>query len=254
MKPDWQRLGRGETLLGAFVSTGSTISAEVLGSAGFDFLVLDLEHGMSSERDILQQLQAMEHTGAGAVVRVESHERQRVHRILDVGAHGIMFPRVNTAEEARACVAAMRYPPDGTRGVAVLVRASGFGRDFPAYRDASKTALLTMLQIETEEAVQNVDEIAAVDGADVLFVGPMDLSTSLGVFRQYDHPKFTAAIARTLEAAKRHGRTPGILISSPADFRRYWDLGFRVITCGTDVSFLQSAAQRTHREMRDQVR
>jgi 4-hydroxy-2-oxoheptanedioate aldolase len=252
MKPDWQRLRRGETLIGSFLSTGSTISAEIIGMAGFDFVILDLEHGMGSERDALAQLQALDHTPAAAIVRVESHERQRVHRVLDLGAHGIMFPRVNSAGEARACVASMRYPPDGVRGVAVMVRASGYGADFPGYRDGTKSSLISLIQIETAGAVADVDAIAAVEGVDVLFVGPMDLSTSLGVFRQYDHPKFVDAIDRTLAAAKRHNRTVAILISSPAEFRRYWDLGFRMITCGTDVSFLKSAAQQTASQMRAQ--
>jgi len=252
MKPDWLRLRRDETVLGAFLSTGSTVSAEVVGQSGWEFVVIDLEHGMSSERDVLGQLQSLEHTPCGAIIRVESHERQRVHRILDLGAHGIMFPRVDTAEQARACVAAMRYPPEGTRGVAVLVRASGYGKDFPAYRDQT-SSLLTIAQIETAEAIENVEAIAAVDGIDVLFIGPMDLSTSLGVFRQYDHPRFTGAIARTVAAAGKHQRTLGILIAAPSDFKRYHDLGFRLITCGTDISFLRSAAEQTYRSLREQA-
>ena len=247
---DWAKLRAGEVSLGAFLSTGYQVNAEVVGQAGFDFVVIDLEHGMGSERDVQGQLYALEATPAAAVIRVESHMRQRVHRILDVGAHGIMFPRVETAAEARACVEAMRYPPDGQRGVATMVRAAGYGARYVEYRDASKSALLSILQIESAEGVRNVEEIAAVDGADVLFVGPMDLSTSLGVFRQYDHPVFVEAVAKVIAAAQRHGRALGILLGSPADYRKYYDLGFRCIACGTDVMFLRDAAQAAARALR----
>jgi 4-hydroxy-2-oxoheptanedioate aldolase len=242
MKPAWERLRGGERLVGSFLSTGYPVNAEIVGMAGYDFVIIDLEHGMGSERDVLSQLHALEGSPAAALVRVESHERQRVHRILDLGAHGIMFPRVDTAEQAHACVAAMRYPPDGVRGVATLVRASRYGRDYAAYREASGEALLNVLQIETAEAIRNVEEIAAVEGAGVLFIGPMDLSTSLGVFRQYDHPLFVEAVAKTVSAARKHRRPLGILLPSPDHCERYHEMGFRLMTCGTDTSLLQSAA------------
>lgn len=251
-KADWAALRAGSASLGAFLSTGYAVNAEVVGQAGFDFVVIDLEHGMGGEREVLGQLHALEHTPAAAVVRVESHARQRAHRVLDLGAHGVMFPRVESAEDARACVEAMRYPPDGQRGVATLVRASTYGARYPEYRDESRLALLTILQIESAEGVKNVDEIAAVDGADVLFVGPMDLSTSLGVFRQYDHPLFTAAVAQVVEAAQRHNRVLGILIGAPDDYRKYFDQGFRLFTCGTDLSFLRDSAQAVAKALRNQ--
>lgn len=241
----WDSLRAGNTMLGAFLSTGQAINAELVATAGFDYVIIDLEHGMGSERDVLPQLQALGAAGTSAIVRVESHERQRVHRVLDVGAHGVMFPRVDTAEQARACVAAMRYQPEGERGVAVLVRASGYGQSFTAYRDGQRESLLTVLQIETEEAVKNVDEIAAVPGADALYVGPMDLSTSLGVFRRYDDPKFVAAVERVAEAAKRHGRILGILLPQPVDIGKYRDMGFALITSGTDTLFLLNGARQT---------
>jgi 4-hydroxy-2-oxoheptanedioate aldolase len=246
----WRALGEGERLIGSFLSTGYPINTELLGLAGYDFVIIDLEHGMGSERDILAQMHALSATGTPGLVRVESHEPQRVHRILDVGARGIMFPRVETAEQARRCVAAMRYPPRGVRGVATMVRASGYGTKYEAYRDSTEAELLTILQIETARAVENVEEIAAVEGAGVLFVGPMDLSTSLGVFRQYGHPLFVDAVARTVAAARRHSRPLGILLGSPADLLGYHNLGFRFITCGTDTTLLQSAARDMVRALR----
>ena len=250
MSKSWAALRRGEPMYGAFLSTGSTVSAEVVGSAGFDFVVIDLEHGMGSEAALLPQLQAIEHTPALACVRVESHERQRAHRVLDLGARGVMFPRVDTAGQARACLAAMRYPPAGVRGVAMLVRASDFGRRFLDYRDSAEESLLAILQIETAEAVANAGEIAAVDGAGVLFIGPMDLSTSLGVFRDYQHPRFLEALDKVTSAAARHSRALGILAGSPEEAVRYRAMGFTFLMCGTDVSFLRNAAQQTSEAMR----
>ena len=249
-KADWSGLRAGDVALGAFLSTGNPVNAEIVGQAGFDFLLVDLEHGMGGERDVLPQLYALSATPAAAIVRVESHQRQRVHRVLDLGAQGVMFPRVESAAEARQCVEAMRYPPEGERGVATIVRAAGYGARFVDYRDESRQALLSVLQIETAEGVRNVEEIAAVDGVDVLFIGPMDLSTSLGIFRQYDHPLFVEAVAKTIAAAQRNKRVLGILLASPADYRKYHDLGFRFFACGTDVLFLRDAAQAMARALR----
>lgn len=237
------RLHGGETLVGCFLNLGSSLTAEMVGRAGFDFVVIDIEHGSGTEADVLHQLQALEHTGAAAVIRVESHERQRAHRVLDLGAHGIMFPRVNTAAEARACVAALRYPPLGVRGVASMNRACQFGVGFRQYVDSSRDVLLGVLQIETAEAVAHVAEIAAVDGADVLFIGPLDLSMSLGILGQFDHPKFQEALEQTAEAAQQHGKATGVLMPKPEDFDRYHRLGFRFLACGSDGAMVNNAAR-----------
>jgi 2-keto-3-deoxy-L-rhamnonate aldolase RhmA len=232
---------------GCFLSMGSQVATEVIGQAGFDFVIIDLEHGLGSEQDVLGQLMALKGTTTLGYVRVESHERQRAHHMLDLGAAGIMFPRVNTAEEARACVAAMRYPLEGVRGVATLVRASGYGRRFAEYRGESRA---TILQIETPESVKHVEEIAAVDGADVLFVGPMDLSVGMGIFREFEHPKFVEALHRTVAAARRHGRVAGILLPSAGDKAKYAGMGFEFLACGTDLSMLAAGARAVLEGMR----
>ncbi len=238
-----QRLRGGETLLGCFLNLGSSLTAEMVGKAGFDFVVIDIEHGSGVEGDVLHQLQALEHTGARSVIRVESHARQRSHRVLDLGAHGIMFPRVNSADEAKACVAALRYPPDGVRGVAAMNRACEFGVAFRSYVESSKDALLGVLQIETVDAVRNVEEIAAVDGADVLFIGPLDLSMSLGILGRFDHPDFDDALRRTAAAARQYGKSTGVLMPGPEHFDRFYDLGFRFLACGSDGAMVNTAAR-----------
>ncbi|MCW5978040.1 MAG: hypothetical protein KIT09_08170 [Bryobacteraceae bacterium] len=243
MKNLKKRLREGEALNGCFLNLGSALTAEMAGKSGLDFVVIDIEHGSGTETDILHQLQALEHTGAGAVIRVESHERQRSHRVLDLGAEGIMFPRVNSADEARKCVAALRYPPDGVRGVASMNRACEFGASFRKYVDSSKDTLLGVLQIETAEAVRNVEEIAAVDGADVMFIGPLDLSMSLGILGQFDHPAFNEALEATANAARKHGRSTGILMPKQDDFDRYYGLGFRFLACGSDGAMVNNSAR-----------
>jgi 4-hydroxy-2-oxoheptanedioate aldolase len=238
-----QRLQNGETLLGCFLNLGSPLTAEMVGKAGFDFVVIDLEHGSGTEADVLHQLQALENTGAKSVIRVEGHARQRSHRVLDLGAHGIMFPRVNTADEARASVAALRYPPEGVRGVASMNRACEFGLTFHEYVNTSKGSLLGVMQIETAEAVANADAIAAVEGVDVLFTGPLDLSMSLGILGQYDHPEFLKALGATSGAARNHGKTAGVLMTAPDMFFRYHDYGYRFIACGSDGALVNQAAR-----------
>ncbi len=244
MKNLRERLHGGETLVGCFLNLGSSLTAEIMGRAGFDFAVIDLEHGSGTEADVLAQLQALEATDAGVIVRVESHERQRAHRVLDLGAEGIMFPRMDSAPEAARAVAGLRYPPQGVRGVAMANRACAFGTTYREYMEATPSTLLGVVQIESESALTSVDAIAAVDGADVLFVGPMDLTQSLGIFAQYDHPRYGEALETVSAAARRHGKSLGVLMARPEDFDRYHALGFRLIACGSDGTLLNAGARR----------
>ena len=244
MKNLKQRLRSGETLAGCFLNLGSALTAEIMGRAGFDFAVIDLEHGSGTEADVLPQLQALDATGTGVIVRVESHERQRAHRVLDLGAEGIMFPRVDSPAQAAAAIAGLRYPPAGVRGVAVANRACAFGVTHREYMAHSAATLLGVVQIESEAALGAVDAIAGVDGADVLFVGPMDLTQSLGIFGEFDHPRYAAALETISGAARRHGKALGVLTGRPEDFDRYHALGFRFIASGSDGTLLNAAARR----------
>jgi 4-hydroxy-2-oxoheptanedioate aldolase len=237
------RVRSGETVFGCFLSLGSSITAEIMGLAGYDWGLIDLEHGAGGEREALWQMQALEATGAAPVVRVESTARQRAQRVLDLGASGIMFPRINTAEEARQAVAAMRYPPEGVRGVAFSNRACAFGSNFRPYMEASLGSLLCIVQIETPEAVANVEAIAAMDGVDVLFIGPSDLSHSLGILGQFDHPRYRDAVDRTAAAAARSGKATGILLPKPDDLAFYRERGFTFLAAGSDGVLLNNAAR-----------
>ena len=237
------RLRSGDTLLGCFLSMGDALAAEIMARAGYDWTLVDLEHGAGGEREALYQIQAASGSGAAPVVRIESIRRQRAHRVLDLGAQGIMFPHIDDAEAARHAVAGMRYPPDGVRGVAFSNRACHFGSNFRPYLDSVKETLVGIMQIESPEAVANVNEIAATDGVDVLFVGPSDLSHSLGILQQFDHPLFCEAIDRVADAAAKHGKSTGILLPKPEEFDRFWKLGFRFIASGSDGVLLNNAAR-----------
>lgn len=243
MKNLKKRLQQGETINGCWLNLGTPITAEIAGLAGFDWVLIDLEHGAGVEKDVLYQLQALEHTPAAAIIRIESAQRQRMHRVLDMGAEGIMCPRINNTEEAMEVAKGLHYPPDGKRGVAKMVRATGFGQNFTDYYKNAKENILGVVQIETVEVLNHLDEIAAIDGVDVLFIGPADLTMELGIFGQFDHPLFKDALKATVNAAAKVGKATGILFFNPDDYKTYHHLGIRMIACGSDATFIADGAR-----------
>ncbi|WP_373512930.1 HpcH/HpaI aldolase/citrate lyase family protein [Persicitalea sp.] len=249
MKNLKQRLKNGETLHGCWLNLGSSLTAEIVGLSGFDWVLIDLEHGAGTEKDVLAQLQALESTPAGVVVRVESAESQRIHRVLDMGAEGIMCPKVNTAEEAQQVVSGLHYPPHGHRGVAKMVRATQFAQNFDEYYQNSRENLLGVVQIETAEALNHLDEIAALDGVDVLFIGPADLTMELGIFGQFDHPKLKDAVQKIIAAAQKAGKSTGILFFNPEEYQNYHQQGIRFIACGADATFVANGARDMARKL-----
>lgn len=243
MKNLKKRIRQGEVVHGCWLNLGSSLTAEIVGLTGYDWILIDLEHGAGFEKDVLYQLQALEHTNTACIVRVESTERQRIHRILDLGAEGIMCPRINDLNDAKKAVAGFMYPPDGVRGVAKMVRATGFGKNFAEYSKNAKDNILGIVQVETVEVLNHLDQIAALDGVDVLFIGPADLSMALGIFGEFDHPLFKDAVKATVDAAKKAGKATGILLFNPDDYSTYYDLGIRFIACGADATFVVDGAR-----------
>jgi 4-hydroxy-2-oxoheptanedioate aldolase len=243
MKNLKQRLLNGETLNGCWLNLGSAVTAEIVGLSGFDWVLIDLEHGAGSESTTLSQIQALEHTSAGVIVRAESTEPQRIHRVLDMGAEGVMCPKVRNAEEALKVVKGLHYPPFGNRGVAKMVRATQFAQNFNEYYQKSRDQILGVVQIETIEVLSHLDEVAAIDGVDVLFIGPADLSMELGIFGQFDHPTFVEALNKIVAAAKKANKAVGILFFNPDDYQRYHDLGIRFLACGADATFVAEGAR-----------
>jgi len=232
------RVLNGEILSGTFLNLGSSLTAEIAGQAGFDYAMIDLEHGAGDHGSLLAQLQAVEGTNAAAIVRVAWNDPARIKRILDLGPSGVMVPWVNNEEEARLAVAAMKYPPQGVRGVARSVRAARFGPGFEEYFSQANDHLLTIVQIETGSAIKNIDGVAAVEGVDVLFVGPTDLSVSLGVPKQFDQPELMTAYATVASAAKENGKAAGILVQTLQQLETVIDMGFTFISLSSDAGVL----------------
>ena len=229
-----KRVLAGEWLAGTFLNLASPITVEVAGLAGYDWLLLDHEHGPGGEDTLLHQLQAAASTPATTLVRIAANETARFKRVLDAGAQGVMVPFINTAAEAQAAAAACRYPPRGVRGVAKFHRSVGFGAHFEDYYLHSHEWIVLAAQIETPEAIANIDAIAAVDGVDVLFVGPTDLTYTHGIRDQYDHPRFIEALKKVVAAARKAGKAAGILVHNPVLVDVCRDLGFTFASFGSD--------------------
>lgn len=219
--------------LGTWLSSGSPVVAELAGLAGFDWLLIDLEHGCGGEAGLFPQLQALRGTRSAVIVRVGAPHPDVIQRVLDWGADGVMVPHVDSAETARACVRSLRFPPGGTRGFSRSVRACDYGYAAPV-----KTVQpLFFAQIESAEAVRNVASIAAVDGVDVLFVGPADLQCDLDA--SPGDLDLEACLESVAEAARSQGRLAGILNRDDAQIAPLAARGFRVQAVDSDMAILR---------------
>ncbi len=240
MKYIRERVLSGEPMFGTWCNLGSHITAEMAGLSGVDWVLLDLEHGSGDYDALVHQLQAIEGTPAAPIVRIAWNEPYRFKRVLDLGASGIMVPWVNSAGEAKMVAESMRYPPQGTRGVAKTIRATKFGAEFDDYFAGANDGLLTVTQIERVEGVKNAEEIAAIDGVDVLFIGPMDLTTGMGIQGQFDHPDFREALATVVKACRKHGKSAGYLLSNRDELEERLSEGFTFIANGADGGMVAS--------------
>jgi 2-keto-3-deoxy-L-rhamnonate aldolase RhmA len=229
--------------IGTFVNLGSPLVTEVCAVAGFDWLLVDLEHGAGGEEALVGQVLAAAAHDVPLFVRVESVERIRVGRVLDLGVAGVMIPRVEGAAEARRVSRWARYPPDGERGVATYNRACRFGTRPEALLTANDEVTL-IVQIETSGALAEVEDIAATPGVDALFVGPRDLSQALGVPGDFAAGEFQQAIERVAAAASEHGIAAGILAKDRAAADRYGAQGFGLLAVGSDSGFLMEGARQ----------
>lgn len=237
------RLAAGEATFGIFVGGASSLVAEACAASGVDWLLLDLEHGGGGEEQLRTTIPAGAAYSVPTIVRAETTERIRAGRILDQGAAGVMFPRVDSAEMAAQAVRAMRYPPAGVRGVATYNRACRFGLD-PGALERADDEGLCVIQIESLGALAQVEQIAALDGVDVLFVGPRDLSHALGVPGQIDAPIFREATDAVLAAGRRHGKAVGFLVGDGGAAARWAEAGWQFIAIGSDTTVLASALRR----------
>jgi len=238
------RIRAGETLIGVFSDLASPMAAELCGRAGFDWAVLDLEHGAATEADVLALLYASGTTPMAAVVRPQSAERLRVGRALDLGAEGIMLPQLKSIDEVRTAVSYLRYPPAGQRGVALRTRGAGMGSlGHGEVVGVVNDRVVGIVQIESAGAVADADAIAALDEVDVLFVGPADLTHSLGIPGGFDERAYLDALRTVVGACEAHGKAAGILIYDATALPPLIELGFRFIGLGSEGAFVSAGAK-----------
>lgn len=237
-----RELRAGKPLIGCWASLASSLTTEILGYAGFDWLLLDGEHAPNDYATFIAQLQALKDSPSAPFVRPQWLDPVVIKRLLDIGFFNFLIPFVESAEQARQAVAATRYPPAGIRGVGTMHRGNRFGYSTDYFAQVNDNICVTV-QIESKAAVEAAAEIAAVDGVDALFIGPSDLSAAYGVMLQPQLPEVQAAIASVVQAAKLHGKASGILASAEADVRRYLEMGMTFVAVGGDAGLLRNASQ-----------
>ena len=236
-------LKAGRRQIGLWSGLGSNIAAEIIGQAGFDWIVLDTEHAPNEVPALLSQLQAMATGTAEPVVRCAWNDAVLIKRILDLGVRSLLVPFVQNADEARRAVAATRYPPGGVRGVAVATRATRWGRQMD-YLQRANGEMCVIVQIETRAALGEIEAIAAVDGIDGIFIGPSDLAADLGYLGRAGDPEPQAAIAGAVARIRAAGKAAGILTADTAAAARYLEAGFSFVAVGADTGVLAQSTAR----------
>jgi 2-dehydro-3-deoxyglucarate aldolase len=248
-----QQLLARERLIGCWLSLGSPISTEVVGVAGFDWLLLDAEHAPNDVLSLIPQLMALKDSPSAPVVRPPWNDTVVIKRLLDAGCHNFLIPFVETAAQARAAVAATRYPPAGVRGVSVSQRSNRYG-SVPDYFARVNEQIAVVMQIESRAGVAAAAEIAAIDGVDGLFIGPSDLAAAFGHLGNVNHPEVQAAITSVHNAAQAAGKATGILSPVEADARRYLESGMSLVAVGSDLGVLRMQTQALCDKYRDPAR
>lgn len=235
-------LRAGKRLIGCWCSLANPITTEVLGVAGFDWVLLDGEHSPNDVISFIPQLMALKDSPSAPVVRPSENSTVEIKRLLDAGFYNFLVPFVESADDARRAVAATRYPPQGVRGVSVSQRSNRYGT-VPGYFTGVNEQICVAVQIESRAGLASASEIAAVDGVDCLFVGPSDMAAGLGHLGNANHPEVQAAIATVFAAAREHGKPIGILAPLEADARRYLDMGATFVAVGSDLGVFRAATQ-----------
>jgi 2-dehydro-3-deoxyglucarate aldolase len=241
-----ERLRRDEVSIGSWMSMAHVSIAEIIAAAGYDWVVVETEHTAIDVSEVLPLLIAIERHGAVPLVRLAWNDPVQAKAVMDSGAAGVIVPMVNTRAEAELAVRSLKYPPMGTRGIG-LARAQGYGPGFSDYVKRANQDALLIVQIEHIEAVNNIDEILAVSGIDGTFIGPYDLSMSMGLAGQLEHPDVEAAKRKVLEATRKRDLAAGIHLVHPdtaeGQLREHVNQGYRFIALGTDILFLGDSAR-----------
>ncbi|MET0963755.1 MAG: 2-dehydro-3-deoxyglucarate aldolase [Noviherbaspirillum sp.] len=237
-----QDLLAGKKLMGCWSSLANPITTEILGLAGFDWLLLDGEHSPNDLNSFMLQLMALKDSPSAPVVRPQSNDPIQIKRLLDLGFYNFLIPFVESAEEATRAVSATRYPPHGVRGVSVAMRSNRYGT-VKDYHDVIGDNIMVSVQIESRKGVDAIDAICAVDGVDSLFIGPSDLAAAFGYMGNASHPEVQSAMQRIIASARAAGKPVGILAPVEADARRYLEMGVTLVAVGSDQGLFRAATQ-----------
>ncbi|WP_175049623.1 4-hydroxy-2-oxoheptanedioate aldolase [Paraburkholderia sediminicola] len=252
LNPFKAALANGQRQIGFWLSMADAYLAEVSATAGFEWLLIDAEHAPNDVRSILAQLQAVAPYSAEAVVRPVNGDPALLKRLLDIGARNLLVPMIDTADQARACVAAVRYPPHGIRGVGSAVGRASRWSSRTDYLDIADSEICLLVQAETVTALDNLEAICAVDGVDGVFIGPADLAASMGHRGKPGHPDVQNAIEAAMRTIIASGKAAGTLTSDPVLARRYLELGCTFVATGVDILMFANAARKLAREFIEQ--
>ncbi|MDO5493830.1 MAG: HpcH/HpaI aldolase/citrate lyase family protein [Nesterenkonia sp.] len=231
-------------LMGGWVCSGSATMAEIMAGSGLDWLLIDMEHAPNGLESVLAQLHAASAYDITPMVRVPAADTVTIKQVLDLGVQNILVPMVSTAEQAREVAEASQYPPAGRRGIGAALARSGRWNRVPQYLSEAAEHVSVYVQIETVEGVRNAAEIAAVEGVDGIFVGPSDLSASMGLIGQQTHDDVVAEVLNTFEAVRAAGVPVGVNAFDPAAARKYLDAGASFVLVGADVALVARGSER----------
>ena len=244
LNPFKQALRDAKPQIGLWLGLADAYVAELLATAGFDWLLIDAEHVPNDLRSVLSQLQALAPYPAHAIVRPVQSDTALIKQLLEIGAQTLLVPMIETAEQAARTVAATRYPPQGVRGVGSAIARSSRWSGIGDYLHRANDEMCVLVQVESVTGIANLAEIAAVDGVDGVFFGPADLSASMGLLGQSDHPEVRAAILDGIAVVRAAGKAPGVLTGDRALAHRFLDAGALFVAVGVDTVLLVDAARR----------
>ena len=246
------QLATSKVTIGSWITLANPAIAEIMAKAGFDWLSVDLEHSVITIREAEELIRVIDLCGVVALVRLSANDSVQIKRVMDAGAHGVIVPMVNSPREAESAVKLVRYPPAGKRGVG-LARAQGYGCNFEQYKDWVNKKASVIVQIEHIEAVDNLESILAVEGVDGFIVGPYDLSGSLGVPGEFDHPLVKKAMEKIISVGSASGKAPGIHVvePNPEEVRKATEKGYRFVAYSLDIRMLDCACRMGLNEIKD---
>jgi 2-keto-3-deoxy-L-rhamnonate aldolase RhmA len=232
-------------LIGSWITLAHPAIAEIMAKSGFDWLAVDMEHSVITIREAEELIRVIDLAGVVPLVRLTSNNPDQIKRVMDAGAHGIIVPMVNSARDAKNAVEAVKYPSMGKRGIG-LARAQGYGTQFQEYLDWEKTGSIVIVQVEHIDAVNSLEEIFSIDGVDGYIIGPYDLTSSIGIPGQFEHPDFLSAMEKIHLVASKLNMTGGIHVIEPEPDQLIQRIeeGFRFIAYSLDIRMLDAACRK----------